>query len=211
LKLYLDGTEVALHSLPVPGPAAETGGLVIGGHRAGTGRNFDGMIDEVALWSRALAAAEISDLHHAGTPAALPAEISAADSDGDTLEDWWEVLNGLDPGNAADALADDDHDSVPAWLERAAGTHPQIDDSATYDYLRALAAPGVSGQSLIFRHPSEGTLSFRLTGRQSGHLNDWSTISPGPEVTGDVFANEFLFTISPAPAAPSFFRFESDP
>jgi hypothetical protein len=27
---------------------------VIGGHRAGTGRNFDGWIDEVAIWQRLL-------------------------------------------------------------------------------------------------------------------------------------------------------------
>lgn len=66
LRLYLDGSEVAVHELPVPGPAAETAGLIIGGHRAGTGRNFDGMIDEVALWSRALSSGEITDLHNNG-------------------------------------------------------------------------------------------------------------------------------------------------
>ncbi|RYD64312.1 MAG: hypothetical protein EOP83_10075, partial [Verrucomicrobiaceae bacterium] len=101
LRLYVDGTEVAAHALPVPGPAAETAGLIIGGHRTGTGRNFDGLIDEVALWSRALTAAEISTLHHSGTPQALPTEVTAADTDGDTLEDWWEVLNGLDQNDAA--------------------------------------------------------------------------------------------------------------
>jgi hypothetical protein len=82
LRLYLDGKEVARHELPVPGPAAETGGLVIGGHRAGTGRNFDGRIDEVALWSRALAAEEVAALHNGGAPPALPTGISG-DPDGD--------------------------------------------------------------------------------------------------------------------------------
>ncbi|MCU0750753.1 MAG: hypothetical protein MUF13_14535 [Akkermansiaceae bacterium] len=71
LKLYLDGTEVASHNLPVPGPAAETAGLILGGHRAGTGRNFDGMIDEVAMWSRVLLPTEIEALHHSGSPQAL--------------------------------------------------------------------------------------------------------------------------------------------
>jgi alkaline phosphatase D len=71
LRLYLDGSEVAVHELPVPGPAAETAGLIIGGHRAGTGRNFDGMIDEVALWSRALSSGEITVLHNSGMPGEL--------------------------------------------------------------------------------------------------------------------------------------------
>jgi hypothetical protein len=50
LVLYLNGERLSVHRLPVPGPAAEFGGLVIGGHRAGEGRNFDGWIDEVKIW-----------------------------------------------------------------------------------------------------------------------------------------------------------------
>jgi hypothetical protein len=83
LRLYVDGREVAVHLLPVPGPAAETAGLVIGGHRAGAGRNFDGWIDEVALWSRALKAEEVAALHNAGTPTALPTGVTAGDTEGD--------------------------------------------------------------------------------------------------------------------------------
>ena len=64
-------------------PLEETAGLIIGDHRAGTGRNFDGMIDEVALWSRTLTAAEVLEIHHSGTPQALPTGVSAADTDGD--------------------------------------------------------------------------------------------------------------------------------
>ena len=47
LRLFLNGDLAVTHQLPVKGPAAEFGGVVIGGHRAGTGRNFDGWIDEV--------------------------------------------------------------------------------------------------------------------------------------------------------------------
>ena len=211
LRLYVDGTEVAVHALTTPGPAAETAGLIIGGHRTGTGRNFDGLIDEVALWSRTLTPSEVLELHHSGTPQTLPTEVSAADTDGDTLEDWWEVLNGLDKNNAADALADADGDSVPAWLERSAGTHPLIDNSAMYDYVRELIAPGSLASPIIFRHPSQGTLSLQLSGQQSASLGDWSPLSPGQGITGDLFAGEFLFSISPAPAAPQFFRMTANP
>lgn len=50
LTLSLNEQQVAKHTLPVSGPASESGGLVIGGHREGTGRNFDGWIDEVSVW-----------------------------------------------------------------------------------------------------------------------------------------------------------------
>jgi hypothetical protein len=63
IELYVNGEQVARHRLPVPGPAAESGGLVIGGHRAGVGRNFDGYLDEVKIWSRKLSAKEIASLH----------------------------------------------------------------------------------------------------------------------------------------------------
>jgi hypothetical protein len=50
LSLILNDAPIAKHPLPIPGPASEFGGLVIGGHREGTGRNFDGWMDEVSIW-----------------------------------------------------------------------------------------------------------------------------------------------------------------
>jgi hypothetical protein len=63
LVLYLNGKEAARHDLPVSGPSSEQGGLVLGGHRAGVGRNFDGLLDEVGIWSRVLANHEVRALH----------------------------------------------------------------------------------------------------------------------------------------------------
>ncbi len=74
LRLYVNGSFVSEHPLPVPGPSSEHGGLVIGGHRAGTGRNFDGLIDEFAIWSRVLSDTEITALYGGGTPSILPVE-----------------------------------------------------------------------------------------------------------------------------------------
>lgn len=53
LTLFLNGRKIAEHQLPEPGPASEFGGLIIGGHRDGTGRNFDGLIDELTIWQGA--------------------------------------------------------------------------------------------------------------------------------------------------------------
>ncbi len=60
LELFLNGKRISEFSLPIPGPASETGGLIIGGHREGTGRNFDGWIDEVKIFQGALSEAQIS-------------------------------------------------------------------------------------------------------------------------------------------------------
>jgi len=62
LRLFINGEAAANHQLDIRGPAAEFGGLVIGGHRAGTGRNFDGWIDDVSIWQRLLSPVEIRQL-----------------------------------------------------------------------------------------------------------------------------------------------------
>ncbi|MFC4991912.1 LamG-like jellyroll fold domain-containing protein [Rubritalea tangerina] len=124
LHLYLNGALAKSHSLNLTAPIAETGGLIIGGHRAGTGRNFDGLIDEVAIWNRSLTAAEILSLYGAGAPPAIPTKISHLDSDDDALPDWWEELYGLDKTNPSDALADPDADQMTTLEEFGFGLNP---------------------------------------------------------------------------------------
>ena len=71
LQIFLNGKMAGSHKLNPPGPAAEFGGLIIGGHRAGTGRNFDGLIDEVAVWQTVLSAANALTLYNGGKPDSL--------------------------------------------------------------------------------------------------------------------------------------------
>lgn len=71
LNLYINGKLAKSHELQNPGPIAETGGLIIGGHRAGTGSNYTGLIDEIAIWNRTLTTAEISNLYNGGKPKSL--------------------------------------------------------------------------------------------------------------------------------------------
>ncbi|MBB3208086.1 hypothetical protein FHS27_003913 [Rhodopirellula rubra] len=66
LTLYLDGESITSHKLPVPGPASELGGMVICGHRAAVGRNFDGLMDEIRVDQSVLRPEQIHEI--ANTP-----------------------------------------------------------------------------------------------------------------------------------------------
>lgn len=129
LKLYINGALVKEHTLNPAAPIAETGGLIIGGHRSGTGRNFDGMIDEVAIWNRVLTDAEIASLFNSGTPPAIPTSASLPDTDGDALPDYWENIHGMDSNDNTDNTDDSDNDSLDAIQEFGFGTLPNKPDA----------------------------------------------------------------------------------
>ncbi len=209
LKLFVDGNEVANHALPVPGPAAEFGGLVIGGHRSGTGRNYDGQLDEIAIWQRVLSPADITQLYHSGSPEALPTTVAANDTDGDTLEDWYEVLTGLDLADAEDVVSDVDSDGIPAYLERTVGTHPGIDDSALYSALIGLSCPLAEQGIMVVRHPSENRVRFLLSAGSSAALEGWEALLPGSGTSASVVEGAVKVNTPGTTATQRFFRFEA--
>jgi alkaline phosphatase D len=207
LTLFVDGTEVAVHTLPVPGPASECAGLIIGGHRDGTGRNFDGLIDEVAIWSRVLTPAEIKQLHNSGSALAIPTEVSAADTDGDTIHDWWECLYGLDSENPADALADTDADGIPSRVEFLSGTHPLVNDAALYQFLREKASPSTAHLPLVFRHPWENSLQLSIRGEYSSNLQQWQNLTLATTPSASLLDSAVELSAPTFAPDTAFFRF----
>ena len=71
LTLFVNGKKMGQHDLVTPGPSSENGGLIVGGHREGTGRNFDGKIDELAIWARVIEKSEVQSLYNQGQPVSL--------------------------------------------------------------------------------------------------------------------------------------------
>lgn len=209
LRLFVNGQLAATFPLAEKGPLSENGGLVIGGHRAGTGRNFDGAIDEVAIWSRVLADAEMASLWNNGSPALIPSTTAEIDTDGDTLPDWWERDAGLNPADPADAAKDADGDKIPAFIEFAMGTSPRFNDSGFYQYLRNLVAnPGTA--DLAFKDPASQQAGMKLTLESSTDMTTWTPVP----LTADgvkVIDSLLRLTVPPDGADRKFFRFRALP
>ncbi|MGI9455477.1 MAG: LamG-like jellyroll fold domain-containing protein [Aeoliella sp.] len=65
VNAYLDGSGTPFATLDDTPASNPVSGLVIGGHRAGTGRNFDGQVDAVSFYDHVLSSDEITGLQTA--------------------------------------------------------------------------------------------------------------------------------------------------
>ena len=102
--------------------AERAAGKLFAGTAIFPGREFTGAIDDLALWSRTLSAAEIGDIYNAGVAgdgldalgAGLPLQVALTDG-GTTLTFTWARLRGrLYELRSAPAL-DTPPDSWPVW------------------------------------------------------------------------------------------------
>ena len=79
-QAYLDGVLVGSMTGPAGSTLLATDLLVIGGHRAGTGRNFQGQIDDVVVFNNALSEAEIRQLYKLGGKSFISEELRIMNS-----------------------------------------------------------------------------------------------------------------------------------
>lgn len=130
VRIYIDGQQVGA----VSGNAQLGDGeafLAIGANpEAATDlfRPWEGVIDDVAIWSRALSAGEISTLYNNGVGVSVADALNPVDTDEDGMPDFYENTNGLDP-NVDDAGDDLDGDGLTNLEEFQGGTNPQDDDT----------------------------------------------------------------------------------
>jgi hypothetical protein len=97
--------------------------------------------------------------------------IIGRDYDGDGMDDDWELAQGFNPFDPADALIDTDGDGVPNRDEFIGGTNPH--DPA--DYLRLDRVTRGSVTTLSFRAAAYHTYAIQFTG--SLDQPDWKTLA----------------------------------
>ena len=137
-KFYVDGVlERSSTGLAAPtvSIASNTTRLCIGCNPA-NGREFHGLIDEVAMWNRELTPAEVSAIYDAGVAGeALSTLLISGDDDNDGLPNVWEELYGLDPNDDGSIDIDNgpdgdpDMDGSPNIDELNNNTFPDDNDS----------------------------------------------------------------------------------
>ena len=133
-RLYLDGELEATGTADGIAPSDNPqDALHIGGNPEVAGREWNGLIDDMGMWNRALTEDEITTIFIAGT--SLSALLDVDDNDGDGLPNAWEIQFGLDPddngsidvNNGPDG--DPDGDDLSNLEEFNRQTFPNDEDS----------------------------------------------------------------------------------
>ncbi len=87
--LYVNGTLVALTETSIPGGTrlTDVGDILFIGNRAGINRAFDGAINEVRLYTRIMAQAEVTTNYNGGAGRYWPSDLR-------NLVGWWHMNEG---------------------------------------------------------------------------------------------------------------------
>ena len=121
--------------------------------------NFGGMLDLYGVYEGTPIHSDMVPLLDAVADIDVPmwdgfgrgSDVSALDSDGDGLPDWWEIAHGLDPNDAtgeSGAYGDIDGDGLDNYAEYLAGTDPRFEDSNSDGYGDYFSR--ADGQSLTY-------------------------------------------------------------
>ncbi len=105
--LYIDGVLSATIASK-PNTTANGKRVMIGDNPDARGRYWNGQVDDVAMWSRALNEAEIAKLYNGGAGTSVSSLLGngPVDTDKDGIPDDWELKYGLNPNDATDAAKD---------------------------------------------------------------------------------------------------------
>ena len=127
------------------------------------------------------------------------------DTDGDGIPDAWEIANGMNPADAADAALDSDGDGASNYLEYIAGTNPQ--NAASVFRVDSVAPTGAGGAFVVTFTAQAGrtyTVQYR-TSLGSGSWQKLADVAPssaGPVSVPDPASlgepNRFYRVVAPA-------------
>jgi hypothetical protein len=189
--IYVDGAQYAV----VPdAPVLNANGrnVMIGENPDARGREWEGNIDDVAIWDRVLTEAEIAQLYNKGTGTPLSVLLGAVvgDSDKDGMPDDWELQYGFNPNDPTDATKDADGDGVSNLDEYKAGTNPT--DTTKPTVVSVASGPSFDLVKITFSEdldPATATVTANYT------------ITPSLAVTAATYSKKVV-TLTTAKQAP---------
>ncbi|MGJ8697515.1 MAG: LamG-like jellyroll fold domain-containing protein [Verrucomicrobiaceae bacterium] len=134
--LYIDGVLEASGTAATIGVSSTNANLLCIGCNPDRGREWNGLIDDVAMWDRPLTAGEVTFIYNTGVAGNdLSSILSSDDDDQDGLTNSWEIQFGLDPNDDGSidpnngAAGDPDMDGVSNIDEQTNQTFPNNADS----------------------------------------------------------------------------------
>ena len=171
IKIYIDGM------LNVTGTGSTdnltaNGTISIGATPGNTGASYDGSLDHVQIYDRALSATEVSKLLAAPPPPPTPTRVAASTAYDDWTKAWFPGIYHLQ-GPTTIGL-DFDHDGVSNFGEFAFGVNPQVHDFVSVPISRATATSPVVLSYVALRDKSASHYQVMV----SSDLSGWADAAP---------------------------------
>ena len=129
--------------------------------------------------------------------AAAPGPSAAGDNDSDGMPNAWELANGFNINNSADANQDADDDGFTNLQEYRAGTDPRSAQS----YLRIGPISEGPGMMIIDFHAAAG-ITYSIIYRSEVHTGDWTKLIDVPAQS----AAQWIRVFDPSPDPTRFYR-----
>ena len=186
--LYVDGNLVASNANP--GNIAEGGlSMQIGGNPQAANRGWDGIIDDVAIWDRALTADEVTSIWNDGNGASianliglgdLPFRLSIANNGANLDFEWGSQAGMLYNLKSSTDLAADlstwdlEEGDIPATPSTNLKTIVRPGDLARYYRVEEFPAPPVT----IFSDDFESDLGWTASVNDANELTNWQRGAP---------------------------------
>lgn len=151
--------------------------------------------------SFSLTASNVTNAVVAGPAAGV---ILPHDSDGDGLPDYWELQYGLNPNDAADALADNDNDGVSNFEEYRFGTNPN-DAGSRFSLNTPKTTPG----GMVIRFNTGLDRSYRVEFNNGLRGSGWLPL--GADIAGTGGAVEVIDPVDMSANPARFYRVRALP
>jgi SAM-dependent methyltransferase len=167
-RFYIDGISKGSTSISGLG-SIDTGLPLTIGSDGNLNYPWGGCLDEVAIWRRVLVAVEIAEVYETKVNGQSLSGLSIIDSDGDGMDDTWEIAVFGNLNEAAEG--DPDNDGQNNFQEYALGTSPALSSASGFS-LSEVEVGGKNYPLISYQRPAvNGAIAYHI--ERSTDLSTW--------------------------------------